>query len=1852
MTHIAGAGPLADYQVGQRVQTKEGFSGRIDDILEGPADLTTYWVTLDNGQGGGEYAEAEIWPVSATKSSAVVVEHTAKDDYPELGTILEDRLPPTITSTATQHEALTFDLSLNHETDTKEVDPEEARGYEDGHRDGKAGVTRNFRDDTPAYRAGYDQGWAFGVQQTRTPPADSFADLQGLDDQQIVGTESLASRTAGIMDFVMGNPPPDKYKGHLSYDWCFSGDTTFMTSEGERTFKEVAGTSQRVLDGRGDWVSAEIRDFGVQPLRKITLVRGRATKEIFATGEHRWFVETKDGREERTTDQLEKSQKLASRLPRSLLHLWRPDPFGVAHGVVFGDGTLTGEMGHEGLRGKPARLNLWGEKDAQLLPYFALCPQKPRQGYTNQLAVGVEVSGLPRAFKDRPSLHEAPSYLYGWLAGYFAADGRVGKNGSNIEISCSDRETLVFVQAVCARLSIATNDIGVSHRKSCSGKGMIHQYRELKYGRCGWCDEGSRRDQFTIGFVGSTLRPEFFLIKEHLERFESAQDRVSRPPNNLDGISWFVRSVEETERVESVYCAVVPTTHSFVLQGNILTGNCRFRKDTHCFYSKNLNVAASEQMGYAVWIPEDRGSCWRSKWEAQMACDMAMPGPNVPGGFTNATIPFEQGGQQGGRSTNTYRSSLAPRLAAEPVDAELGFHLTAAWRDVQAKAKRIREAGGVRIIASRDGVVVGHIRGDHNVYESEIVSVPGKRSVASWNCGCKWGSYSWGRSGPWKKFEGRQCSHSLALMHEVQSRGMFGKEMTLDEGQPAWMDTSIPVRTPGSYDRDKGRYSSLATGRPVHEQDDSSPMVAVASQMMAEGYRYADIKTYAHACGVEDVPSLVREARKTKSFPAKVWGLVKSIFIENGVIHEEGTGREIAAKDVTFPNWDPKKGLDYRPPRTSSASGCGCGGSCGCGGGSGVGSRTASPADVLSKAKDIPQAADLLLTIARDEERSVTPLMQQIASQNRGRLEGLDHRFKGKDSLVRKMTSEAHGKPPAQVAMGMSDALRYTMVLPFDSYTQATKSALSTLKSRGYGERVKNYWGRGDPYNGVNAALTSPDGFPIELQFHTDDTLNIKEKQIHPVYEKWREETDPFKRAKMGTQMRDMMDMAPRPLGALGLSTRKMQETPKWNAWDWIRGTPRAAAVGQPGPYRFIYTDTGQVVRFDIDDSTTEFWDGDGWVLNLDLGRYLFLGEPGFEDLTAAHAHAIIEGVSPYGTDSFQFVPGHSTPRAVQNVAPLQPEEFMPNIIQALRVWAMGYREDLEKVSTLSDAADLILSRGKQYEPDLTKSLQGLAGQHGGRLEGLDFRLKGKDSLMRKMEDWQPQYGSAGAVAGAMSDPLRYTMVVDGKNYGASAKSTVEALKQQGYTADVKNYWKKQESYKGINVAMKNKDGYPVEVQFHTPESLKTKKAVHPLYEQWRTEPDAFKRAKISKQMRTMFDTVPRPLDVLKAGPITSYPKENPKDWDWMTGKPQPGDRKQLPVVGSLVTLSEVGAPGPYRYVQLASGYIARFDTDDSVTEMWKDGAWTHQPFLGSLAFKGEPMGEEISEDEALGITRSNNFSHPSSAPDLSATQETPAHQPAEAPGTPQNIGGDQSNPFKTSVLDDDPEAALPITYGTDDPDEAALAIQSALFTEDDLRQAWATSPEALAGVSPEEALAQVYRDQGVAEEFIQVPVLMTNRLRAVTDAAQAHADSLPRCDVDGEAYHSADPEGEFHTHYTTATKDPDQIVAQMDAFLAGESTINPLAHLGDPKGSQPDNDIQAAAAQFVQKEALKSYTPAERQQFIDEGKDEGVTASNFDKMDITGTHYQALEAAQAKKDAIADVDDAWMLDGDPNGAG
>lgn len=77
---------------------------------------------------------------------------------------------------------------------------------------------------------------------------------------------------------------------------------------------------------------------------------------------------------------------------------------------------------------------------------------------------------------------------------------------------------------------------------------------------------------------------------------------------------------------------------------------CRFRRDSHCYFPKELNEAATKEAGYEVWWVFDRGTCPRIKWEHQKQCKLYEPGPNTndPNALIECTRNWNEGGQRDG----------------------------------------------------------------------------------------------------------------------------------------------------------------------------------------------------------------------------------------------------------------------------------------------------------------------------------------------------------------------------------------------------------------------------------------------------------------------------------------------------------------------------------------------------------------------------------------------------------------------------------------------------------------------------------------------------------------------------------------------------------------------------------------------------------------------------------------------------------------------------------------------------------------------------------------------------------------------------------------------------------------------------------------------------------------------------------------------------------------------------------------------------------------------------------------------------------------------------------------------------
>jgi len=338
---------------------------------------------------------------------------------------------------------------------------------------------------------------------------------------------------------------------------CLAGETPVITSAGTVPIRDLAGGVHELLTTGGKWVKAPVRSFGEQALMRITLSRNGVSKVVHATAGHRWFLRTHSsggvrywGKRpgEATTVQLKPGDRLAWAFAE------RPagrdvNEEAVARGFVFGDGTLQ--------YGRAVAL-FCGDKDAHLRRYFVGLGN-PARTYGDV----TKITGLPSVWKSvMPTTDLPPDYLYGWLAGYFAADGDVGKTGRPT-LACASREVLECVRTLCDLAGVGTYGIRERVRSG--------------FGR-------PPTPIYLLGLMRDDLDPGFFLIPEHRERFKAGQNAVERR-------GWTVTSVEATDRVEEVFCAVVDGTHAFAIEDHILTSNCH-----HNFTAKERHH------GEELWI--------------------------------------------------------------------------------------------------------------------------------------------------------------------------------------------------------------------------------------------------------------------------------------------------------------------------------------------------------------------------------------------------------------------------------------------------------------------------------------------------------------------------------------------------------------------------------------------------------------------------------------------------------------------------------------------------------------------------------------------------------------------------------------------------------------------------------------------------------------------------------------------------------------------------------------------------------------------------------------------------------------------------------------------------------------------------------------------------------------------------------------------------------------------------------------------------------------------------------------------------------------------------------------------------
>jgi hypothetical protein len=186
----------------------------------------------------------------------------------------------------------------------------------------------------------------------------------------------------------------------------------------------------------------------------------------------------------------------------------------------------------------------------------------------------------------------------------------------------------------------------------------------------------------------------------------------------------------------------------------------------------------------------------------------------------------------------------------------------------------------------------------------------------------------------------------------------------------------------------------------------------------------------------------------------------------------------------------------------------------------------------------------------------------------------------------------------------------------------------------------------------------------------------------------------------------------------------------------------------------------------------------------------------------------------------------------------------------------------------VSDAADGIHAESELRKEAVSAQMRTTANNIGARMEGLEFQVKGKGSLARKITD-NVRAGGPGMdaikAAAKIQDGLRYTMVLEDANYATGMRKALTELKAAGITPNkTKLYWKKGNNYMGGNYTFDLPDGFTFELQFHTPTSFAIKEPLlHDLYEQWRVlNPKTLLAKTLDAEMRAIAAEIPFPPDL------------------------------------------------------------------------------------------------------------------------------------------------------------------------------------------------------------------------------------------------------------------------------------------------------------------------------------------------------------------------------------------------------
>ena len=313
---------------------------------------------------------------------------------------------------------------------------------------------------------------------------------------------------------------------------CFTGDTKIITRDGIVSLKSIAGVNVEVLCYDGIYRPAKCMYFGKQHIVNIKFGNGYSYN---TTWNHRWltYVNAQYNGKQYTKQKFVETKDLTKShyIPYAKCIIPEDTPLeAIQHGFIYGDGTTYNKRFTEAL--------LCGEKREYMKGFFSDCEHHQRDKR------GIEYYyPYPGHYKQIPDVSSSKlEYLRGFIIGLIAADGCVDKYGC-ISISTTKEQDVFKLYEICSVIGLVCK--------------ITTETRDTNYKK--------NSVLYRILIKKSSISSDMLLNPRHRSRFEYVDSKIQ---------CTHVREITDLLCDADVFCITEPMTHTFTLEGGLVTGNC------------------------------------------------------------------------------------------------------------------------------------------------------------------------------------------------------------------------------------------------------------------------------------------------------------------------------------------------------------------------------------------------------------------------------------------------------------------------------------------------------------------------------------------------------------------------------------------------------------------------------------------------------------------------------------------------------------------------------------------------------------------------------------------------------------------------------------------------------------------------------------------------------------------------------------------------------------------------------------------------------------------------------------------------------------------------------------------------------------------------------------------------------------------------------------------------------------------------------------------------------------------------------------------------------------------------------